>query len=102
MRCVIRILSCLGIGDESQREEHVALIDEISDAFSIYLCDLWQYFRRHPSDKLKLGSLADIGIRYKESNLGGSCAEPFAHTFFSPMEIKELKSLTPDMTAREI
>lgn len=78
-------------------------IDKVSDVFSTYLGDLWNYLLKvkyEDDQKLALIDLKNLGIRHETLELDGA-----SHTYFCPMDPKTFQAYTIDtksVSAQEI
>ncbi|KAI7972784.1 hypothetical protein EIK77_003930 [Talaromyces pinophilus] len=85
------------IEDHTAQLEEQAKIDSVSDAYSTWLCDLWQILRKQTYHQFKVEDLELFGISYEKFELdtGVDLLPPDENTFFSP-NFAKVKNLQPD------
>lgn len=72
-------------------EKKTAAVDEVADAYLIWLYELWDHLQTSTDYKISLKELSNIGIRHQSLMLGDKSVNPHAiqTTFFIPMDKKE-------------
>lgn len=85
--------------EPTTQPEEQAKIDSVSDAYSTWLCDLWQVLRKQTYHQIKAEDLEAFGISYEKFDLDtgvdGSLLPPDENTFFLP-NFAKVKNLQPD------
>lgn len=87
------------VEDDTAQPEEQAKVDSVSDAYSTWLCDLWQILRKQTYHQIKVEDLEAFGISYEKFELDTGVDAPLLppdeNTFFSP-NFAKVKNLQPD------
>lgn len=88
-----------------RKKPDLELVNDIASTYSIFLCDLMNYLetqraKSHTFDPKLFKGLGVILKTFNSNDLS-LCKDPHEHTFFSPMELDELKKFKRDLRLQE-